>query len=305
MNEIMEKLRGEKHKKTTYFGIWRNFNRFVVRLDEIPKSIEMRVLYYITYLVDKGTQSSTIRSYVSAIKSVLADDDYELQVSKLILSALTRACKRHNDSLRTRLPIQRGLFELLLFEIERKYLCLTNNQPYLCALYQCIFVLAYFGLMRVSKLVGCHAVKAKDVHAARNKEKILIILYESKTHGKGDLPQEIKLAADETITKRTRKTFCPFEITNNFADLRGRQYEHDGEHFFVFADGSNVTPYDVNKLLKKLLKELELDCSYYGSHSFRIGRATDLMKFGARVEQIKLMVRWKSNTVFRYIRYLK
>ena len=94
-----------------------------------------------------------------------------------------------NDVLKARMPIHCRLLELILFELGRHFG--TLQQPYLNKLYQALFALGYYGLFRIGELVsGDHTIKAKNVHIAKNKEKILIILYTSKTHGKESRPQK-------------------------------------------------------------------------------------------------------------------
>ena len=56
-----------------------------------------------------------------------------------------------NDRVKTRLLIQFGLFELLLFEIERKY---GYKQPYLELMYKAMFGLAYYGLLKLRVLIA-------------------------------------------------------------------------------------------------------------------------------------------------------
>ena len=228
----------------------------------------------------------------------MADDGYVLNVSKLLLNSLTKACKLENDSVKTRLPIQRSFLEVLLFEVERKFL-IKKQQPYLDTLYKTIFIIAYYGMLRISELVGIHAFKAKDIHVANNKQKILILLYSSKTHTEGAKPQKIKISLD--LDKSSKKLqFSPFELTQNFGEMRG-DYDQTSDQFFIFRDGSRVKPAQVRKILKNCIKNLGLNPKLYGTHSFRIGRATDLERLGTPVETIKLMGRWRSNTVFKYI----
>ena len=100
MTNILEQLKNERNRKTTkstYLGIWRNFNNFVIKLDVIPNSWERRAILYITYLIDNGAQSATIKSYISAIKSVLRTIDYEWNQPKWEIKALTKSCKMRND----------------------------------------------------------------------------------------------------------------------------------------------------------------------------------------------------------------
>ena len=145
----------------------------------MPSSWEERVTLYCGYLVDRGSQSSTVKSYVSAIKKVLITDGYEWEDGKIILNAIVKGCKLKNDELKTRLPIRKKLLELILFEVERMYT--GNSQIYLEKLYKALFIIAYYGLFRVGELTsGTHPVKARDVHVGSNKNKLLFVLYTSK-----------------------------------------------------------------------------------------------------------------------------
>ena len=281
----------------TYFKIWRLFNKFIIRLDELPATWEERLALYVTYLADRKLQSSTIKSYISAIKAVLSFDDYEIKEQKLLLTSLARSCKLKNDRVKTRLPIKKHLLESILNQVD----IITNktNQEFLRKLYKCIFILGYYGLLRISELVGCHAVKARDAHISEEKRKILMLLHTSKTHGRNKKPQEIRIAADKK--GGTRMQYNPIDITIEFAKSRG-SYVTPNEHFFAFRNNSPVKPRQVRSMLAKCLKNLGLNHKLYSVHSFRIGRATDLMKHGVSVEKIKYLGRWRSNAVYNYIR---
>ena len=250
-------------------------------------------------MIDQGAQSSTIKSYFSAIKFMLKADNYEWDDNKILLTSITRSCRLQNDLVKTRCPIRHSLFEMTLFELERIY----ASQPYLETLYKALFSLAYYGLMRVGELTeakACHTLKACDVHMGINKNKILLILYSLKTHGQESEPQQIKIS--EVKQSVTRKNFfCPFSIVRSFINLRGG-YNSQQEQFFVFNDQSNVNSNHFRKTLKLTLRRLNLDDTLYNTHSLRIGRTTDLFKAGYSIEQIKHIGRWRSNAVYKYIR---
>ena len=55
-------------------------------------------MLFVAYLVNEKRQSSTIKSYISAIKNVLHDDGVVLNQDTFLLNALTKACKLKNDS---------------------------------------------------------------------------------------------------------------------------------------------------------------------------------------------------------------
>ena len=302
MRCILEKLRIQNKRSSTaknYLGIWRNFNNFIIKLDKKPYNWEDRICLFAAYLVDRGVQSSTLKSYYSAIKAVLKDDGYTVNDDKVLLTSLARTCKLVNDKVQTRLPISKPLLEMLLFEIQRKFEC---RQPYLEVLYKTIFLLAYYGLFRIGELTtGTHPIKARDVHIAQNKSKMLFILYSSKTHGRESLPQKVKIAATSNNTNNPNKFFCPFRTSREYLALRGN-YTSNEEPFFIFRDRSPVTPPHVREILKLTLKAVNLSPRYYSCHSFRVGRCSDLVKFGLTLPQVRLAGRWSSNAVYRYIR---
>ena len=305
MEAIMEKLKNKRVRNSTsknYLSIWRNFNHFLIRLDKMPKAWEDRTALFCAHLIDNGAQSQTVKSYVSAIKGVLKDDGYtEWSDQKILLSSLTRACRLVNDKLYCRLPIQKGLFELLLFEVKR----MLPGQFYLQTLYKALLCLAYYGLMRIGELTfGPHAVKACNIHIGTNKDKILIVLYTSKTHGVYSYPQKIKITAvkPKTTTKLHTNLICPFDTVRNYLRIRGGYFD-DEENFFVFRDKSPVQAGQVRSILKTCLEKLNLNPSLYNTHSFRSGRTVDLWKYNNyTIDQLKQVGRWSSNAVYKYLK---
>ena len=129
----------------------------------MPELWEYRTTLFVGYLVDKGFQSGTVKSYVSVIKRTLTNDNYKWKEDSALISSLARACKLKNDCVRIRLPMGCSLLELVLFEVQRHFQ--SKNQVYLEHLYLALFALGYYGLMRVGELTfSQHVVKAKDIH---------------------------------------------------------------------------------------------------------------------------------------------
>ena len=303
MEMIVERLMYMQHRSSTarmYLNIWRNFNKFLLKLDKKPDKWEHRTTLFMAYLIDKGCQSATIKSYVSAIKKTLVMDKYPWQDSEILGTSLTCACRLVNDRVHNRFPIQCGLLEMLLFEIECLY---GGSQPYLEILYKAIYIISYYGLMRVRE-VTCspHVLLAQNIHLAQNKNKILIVLYSSKMHNKESRPQKIKIVSnkDEKSGHYTHRMFCPFMVLKHFIDERGG-FDDDQEQLFIFKDKQPVKPFHVTTLLKKLIVSLGLNPCNYGMHSFRIGRTTDLIKFGYSIDEVRRLGRWRSSVVYKYI----
>ena len=301
---IIDKLVGQSQRDSTlqtYLTIWRQFNKFVISLDVKPNSWEDRVTLFIGYKIENGIKSNTAKSYVSAIKKMLVDDGYPWDDQKVLLGSLTKACKIINDKVHIRLPIQCSLLEMILFEVHRIFD--IKGQVYLQIMYKALFALSHYGMIRVGEVTySDHVVKAKDVHSAQNKDKLLLMLYSSKTHSKGMKPQRIKITSNliEKSGFYARRNFCPFKLVNDYMKVRGG-FDYPQEQFFIFRDGSPVTPYNVRLILKECLENLGLNSLLYGFHSLRVGRTTDLIKYNYSIEEVKIMGRWCSNTVYRYI----
>ena len=307
MEAIIERLKCKRVRNSTarnYLTIWRNFNQFLIRLDRMPNSWEERTALFCAHIIDGGAQSQTVKSYVSAIKGVLRDDNYPWNDEKIMISSLTRACRLENDTLMCRLPIQKGLFELILFELKRE----LDGQFYLLTLFRALFSLAYYGLMRIGELAeGSHTIKASNIHTGTNKNKILIVLYTSKTHGTNCYPQKIKITSEEPTEIGTNSTcdgklICPFEAVRSFLRIRGG-YINEQENFFIFRDKTTIQPKQVRTILRNCLESLGLNPVLYNTHSFRIGRTVDLWKNNKlSLQELKQIGRWRSNAVYRYLK---
>ena len=298
MQQIVERLKNVKHRKGTsknYLSVWRSFNNFIIRLDQRPAQWEDRIVLFVGYLIQNNRKSTTINSYISAIKSVLADDGVILNEDRYLLNALTKACKMTNDRVRTRLPIQKGLLNMIL----RHTALIYDQQPYLKTLYMSLFATGYYGLFRVGELTtGTHPIKAVDVHVAMNKNKLMFVLRSSKTHDESMKPQTVKITAEG---ESTNTACCPFRLLQSYLRVR-RSCRQKNEPFFIFRDRTPVTPVHARRVLKEALIRARIDSNFYDFHSFRAGRALDLRKMNFSVESIKFLGRWQSNAVFTYLK---
>ena len=298
-NSILEDLKNNDHKKSTkrtYYKVWQKFNEFVIRLDDIPDKWEDRLSLYLAYLINVcKLQSSTIKSYVSAIKSTLIKDGYDWNDKTLLLNSITKSCKSENDRVTNRFPIRKGLLQIILKKLADHFL--EKGQPYLKIMYTALFSTAYFGLFRIGELtISEHVIKARDIHVSKSKTRVLIILYSSKTHGRDSRPQEVRL------NKNKSKGLCPVSNMLDYTQIRPG-YSDDNDPLFIFSDGTPVKAAQVQNVLRTILKALDLNPKNYDTHSFRIGRATDLSKMGQTVDTIKKCGRWRSNAVYEYLRY--
>ena len=225
---------------------------------------------------------------------MLKTDGYPWDDSKAALNTITKSCKLISDTVKIRLPIQINLLEQLMFETNRKFDC----QPFLNILYKTVLCIGYYRMMRIGEMAsGTHPVRACDIHIARSKNKILLILRTSKLMVKSHYLKKSRLLNQEAIDI----FFCPFKLMRQFMVCRGG-YEDNQEPLFVFSDGTPISPDHVRKVLRDLLKRLNLDPLLYDTTSLRSGQAVDMYKMGYSISEIKAKGRWKSNAVYCYLK---
>ena len=296
--------------KKNYYAVWKVFNEFIIKLDQKPKLWQDRLTLFVGYLVEQNRQSSTVRSYISAIKAVLKMNNIRIEEDQFLLSSLTQACRLKNDRLKTRLPIRKAMLSVVLRET-RKYF-LNEGQPYLASLYQTIFCTCYYGLLRISEVcAGSHPILVRDMHIAHNKRTFMLVLRTSKTHGLESPPQIVKISSSSKSKPDSKSWLsynqsgtilvCLYNLHREYSRKRGG-YTSDAEPFFVFPDKKTILPRQMSTSLKMMIKLSGFNETLYGSRSLRLGRTCDLYKLGLSVESIKKMGRWKSNVVFRYLK---
>ena len=237
---------------------------------------------------------------MSAIKAVLSNGGIEVQEDQALLASLMRACRLKNDKYNMKLTIRKSVIKLLLKKVRDKF---GLTQPYLETLYTVLILATYYGMFRIGEVIDSpHVIKAKDVYIGTNKPKLMFILHSSKTHNPGDKPQIVKITA-AALPKNGMERDCPFQALEKYLAARPKRL-NDSEPFFIFRDRSPVALTHYRKLLKQLMKLNRLDYTRYGIHGMRAGRAVDLLELGVSVETIRKLGRWKSTSVYAYLRTL-
>ena len=125
-----------RHRSSTkknYYADRKLFNQFFIRLDKKPNSWEDPIILFTGYLIDNGCKSTTVKSYISAIKSVLQDDHIEVSEDRCLLNSLTKACHFQNNHIWTRLPIRKNLLHLILQKVSMVF---RSEHVYLVLLYR-------------------------------------------------------------------------------------------------------------------------------------------------------------------------
>jgi hypothetical protein len=100
------------------------------------------------------------------------------------------------------------------------------------------------------------------------------------------------------FTKGNDDLLCPVQALDKYLKVRPAL----GGPLFIHFGRDPLTRYQFDCMLKKGIKAMGLNPTYFSPHSFRIGAATSAAISGIPMDMIKSMDRWQSSAVKIYIR---
>jgi hypothetical protein len=209
-----------------------------------------------------------------------------------VVKKLLDGCSKLKKSVDQRTPI--------LYD---KLLVICKQLPYICrdsyevCLFKTAFILAYFGLFRVSELVYTtemqheRPLKITDISLNDNLSAAKVTIRMSKTRPIGS-PVTLIIPCEKT------PEWCPVCCLYQYCKIR----PNGPSYLFIHADGTPLKRTQFTGILAKSVQRANLASCRYRSHSFRIGRATQLAADGVSIEVIQKLGRWKSDACQLYIR---
>ena len=210
----------------------------MIKLDKKPEKWEDQLGLWITYLIIDEKESGTIKSYIAAIKSILALENIHISHDGYKLSALVRACRLKKDkkSVALRLPVQKNLHDRLLDHMKDFFM--QRGQPYLAALFRALISMGYYGLLRIGEMTsGMYPILAHNMRRARNRQKFQMILKTSKTQTACNPPQRITIVSE----LNSKSNYCPYHIITDYIQLWEKcDGTNINKPFFIFGNKQPV-----------------------------------------------------------------
>jgi len=319
----IQKKTSERYRK--HFAEWSDFvDQFLLHKDfhtdyylsGLSEPLQVKcVLAFLAHLYfDQGLSPSTIGNYLSGIRysfqTLSASHAFfdQIATQRFMKGALLNDAVLgvHRDK-KSPIPLS------MIKEIDKKFLKdnTVEDAPYRVAIF-----MAYFFLLRQSEYIyhntsNDHALRVEDVEY-RMDDGVFVQSHKLRSSKYG-----IKHVNLVKITLRHCKN-DPFRLGNSFwfdrmededgfdfvkelAKFSYQSHCQDGDVFTSCRYGKNkscisrVTYVKVQKLLKKLAVEHNLDPKVFGTHSFRIGAATALAAGNVSVDLIQRVGGWKSD----------
>ena len=251
--------------------------------------LSYQVTYYIAFLSQSGLGVSTIKSRISALNYVHklcgGSDLYHDFILKKCLIGLAKS----HATIDMRLPITLPI----LIQLCRS-LCKLYSNSYFIALMHAMFSLAFVAFLRVGEITKTgssynpNLLCIHNISVCSNPPSLNVSFqhYKHKTPGP---PFTL------TVTDLPQMPVVQFILT--YIKLRGPA---PGPLFLY--KGVPVTRNLFVQTLNSCLKFLNLNHLPYKSHSFRIGAASYAISNGVSYDKVKIMGRWKSDALAKYIR---
>ena len=247
------------------------------------------IMHFVAYMSLSGKSFSTAKTYLAGISAKHKlnnwDDPTDTFIIKKILQGFARS-HSHKDS---RCPVT---FQKLLQLIP----ALNNvcRNTYEALLFKTAFTFAFFGFFRISELIG----QSKGGRGGLEMSEVKMSTSRIKIHLRGSKTDQLGLGEVISLTRVPKEpTVCPVQSLSKFIDARPKS-----EKLFVHLDGSVLTRYQFQAVLRKAAQFLGWQPQKFASHSFRIGAATTAAMNGVTESAIMKKGRWKSGAVKSYIR---
>ena len=254
------------------------------------------IALYLAHLHQHGKKHGTLLSHSSAIGFVHkisghADPTNSFLITKMLSGAKHTSHETNNLS-EALLPITNNILQQLIAAIPY-----CNNTVYGRAMIKALFLLAHGACLRAGEIVlsdnSSHCLQIHQIIPIAENGLICAfkIQFSTYKHHNYKTPTLILRSSHD-------KTLCPVFALHQYLQLR---YPTPGP-LFLTERGHPLTRIQFSSLLKQCATMCGLPAYRYNTHSFRIGKVTQMAHDNVSDLNIRQIGRWSSDAFRRYIR---
>ncbi|XP_012809048.2 uncharacterized protein LOC105945479 isoform X1 [Xenopus tropicalis] len=287
LEELCERSVSEK-TLSSYKKAWERWQLFCK--SGKSKQGKKELLSFLMVLYREGKSKAAASTALAAISHFsIAKGRPEITHDPLIRKIMKGWARMEGTRRDKREPIIEDRLEKIL-----EVLAEVCSDQYECILFRAAFTLAFGGAFRISELVPpSKKVRDKGLMNRRvllQEGKVLVYIDRSKTDqlGKGRW----------VCIEQTSRATCPVKALQEYMKVRPAE----GLLLLIHKDSSPMSAFQFRQVLKKAVMANGWDTNKFGSHSLRIGAATEAAMRGDSVERIKKIGRWQSKAYRKYIR---
>ena len=248
------------------------------------------IALYVAHLYRLGRQYTTIRSCISALSFVHKLGDHEDPTNSFLVSKTLQGISKSSATRLSRLPITKPILGKILHNIPY-----CTPHYYDQVMFKALFLLSFYACLRAGEAVHSgdksHTLQVSQF-AYRQFGNVsgYEIQFCSYKHSSGRSPIFNLLSTGDAL--------CPVKAIHSYLKIRGN---FEGPIFCTY-DQKPLKRTEFSHILKETLEMAGFNSSQYNTHSFRIGRVTEVANTGASDLVIKNTGRWKSTAYQGYIR---
>ena len=287
----------KSNTKRTYSSAQSRYLTFCERFNLVTMPCtEDTLLLYVGFLFEEGLTGSSIRVYLSAVRSlhIFAGEHYPTELLRVKL-ALRGAVRRTPQPIR-KLPITVNILRSLLYHARFRFDKI---------LIEAVITLAFFGCFRLGELcVPDSADFDRSIHLCLGDVTI--------SHGDKTLVVFLKRSKTDTTDAGVsvyvgcsgEATCCAFCSMVAYLEFRRTLSvgHSSGAPLFVVHGGSPLHKAYLISVLRILLSLSGYNPALYSGHSFRAGAATTAGDSDFRDWELKMLGRWASTAYNIYLR---
>ena len=283
--------------RKAYIHHWESFRHFCETCLETKARLPAPVgsiLRFLAYLHKSKRKHSTIQNYVSALSHKHKMADVKDTPSSFPVQKFLMGLKNISPQAKRLQPITCHILLDIFTALNKLHLSHYN-----LILLRAIMSLLYWACLRIGEV----ATSVHDDHVlgldqvqfiygpTSGKPESLQINFRSFKHSKGNTPSII-------LSQQDNKFTCPVTALHQYVSIRPNL---NRRALFITCLGPMVARSFVVDNLHKALKHTTHLGSLFNSHSFRVGRTTDLVLQGRSDAFIQKVGRWSSTEYRKYI----
>ncbi|XP_041435902.1 uncharacterized protein LOC121399387 isoform X2 [Xenopus laevis] len=276
---------------TAYGKAWEEWKRLNDWAGGLTSREDRRagLIWYVVWLTEQGKSAAFIDKRMAGLAFHFKLRGKEDLTKEFMIRQALKGLRKSKHSKDTRRPISFDLLTRLQAALD--HCCYTG---YEAALFKAAFALAFFGAFRVGELVSKSkssqdGLLLQDVKVFD--DNITVRLRKSKTDSLGKGKDIVLFTVDGGVA-------CPVGCVGRFLHLRGGA----GKVFLQHENGMPLTRFQFNSMLKRTLGSIGVNPTEFGTHSFRIGAATEAAGLGLGDRMVMKIGRWESKRFRSYIR---
>ena len=247
---------------------------------------------FISYCFERGFSPATIKTYISGLSFYHKLNNWYDPAQLFVVKKLLEGCQRTRKRVDTRAPVTPKILQAIC-----QLLPLVCYNDYEAHMFKAAYLLAYFALLRVSEIVYtyghyfCRGLLEQDIKFDTSFSSMTVVIRWSKTCQSGT-PTSLRIPCEPDIN------MCPVCAMKHYFSIKSSL----GVYLFKHQNGRPLTRTQFSAVLFKCIALSPYKGSTILSHSFRIGRASDLAGKGVPEDTIMKLGRWRSSAYRSYIR---